>query len=67
MPASGRTEGRKTIDVRSDTDLLKTLGFCFYKLGQKKEALDSLNAALRLNSGLADVKALIAEVEKSLK
>jgi tetratricopeptide (TPR) repeat protein len=51
----------------SDTELLKTLGFCFYKLGQKKEALDSLNAALRLNSGLADVKALIAEVEKSLK
>jgi GWxTD domain-containing protein len=58
-------EGNKIYN--SDTVLLNALGFCFYKTGQKKEALDALNASLRLNPEQSDVKELIARVEKELK
>jgi GWxTD domain-containing protein len=58
-------EGNKIYN--SDTRLLNTLGFCFYKTRQKKEALDALNASLRLNPAQADVKEMIAKVEKELK
>jgi GWxTD domain-containing protein len=58
-------EGNKIYN--SDTRLLNALGFCFYKTGQKKEALDSLNASLRLNPEQPDIKDLLARVEKELK
>jgi GWxTD domain-containing protein len=58
-------EGNKIYD--SDTRLLNALGFCFYKTGQKKEALDALNASLRLNPEQPDVKELVGRVEKELK
>jgi Flp pilus assembly protein TadD len=58
-------EGNKIYD--SDTRLLNALGFCFYKTGQKKGALDALNASLRLNPEQPDVKDLLARVEKELK
>lgn len=51
----------------SDTRLLNALGYCYYKTGRKKDALDVLNASLRLNTEQADVKALIATIEKDLK
>lgn len=51
----------------SDTRLLNSLGNCFYKRGQKKEALEALNASLRLNPEQKAVQELIARVEKELK
>ncbi len=56
-------EGNKIYN--SDTRLLNSLGFCYSKTGQKKEALEVLNASLRLNPDQPDVKALKAEIEKS--
>lgn len=58
-------EGNKIYD--SDTRILNALGFCFYKTGQKKRALDALGASIRLNSEQPDVKDLLARVEKELK
>jgi GWxTD domain-containing protein len=58
-------EGNKIYD--SDTRLLNALGVCFYKTGQKKGALDALNASLRLNPEQPDIKELLARVEKELK
>jgi tetratricopeptide (TPR) repeat protein len=58
-------EGNKIYD--SDTQLLNALGFCFYKTGQKKDALNALNASLRLNPEQPDIKELVARVEKELK
>jgi GWxTD domain-containing protein len=58
-------EGNKIYN--SDTRLLNALGYCFYKTGRKKEALDSLNASLRLNPEQPDIKDLLAKVEKELK
>jgi GWxTD domain-containing protein len=48
----------------SDVGVLNALGFCFFKQGQKKEALDSLRASLKLNPDQPEAKALLAEVEK---
>jgi GWxTD domain-containing protein len=58
-------EGNKIYD--SDTRLLNALGFCFYKTGQKKQALDALNASLRLNPEQKDMAELRGRVEKELK
>jgi tetratricopeptide (TPR) repeat protein len=49
----------------SDTRLLNTLGFCYYKTAQKSKALDVLNASLRVNPDQEDVKKLIAEIEQN--
>jgi hypothetical protein len=51
----------------SDTRLLNSLGFCYYKTGQKKEALAALNASLRLNPEQKDIRELAARAEKELK
>ena len=51
----------------SDTRLLNSLGFCYYKTGEKKGALDALNASLRLNPEQKEIKELLARVEKELK
>jgi len=51
----------------SDTRVLNSLGFCYYKTGEKKGALDALNASLRLNPQQKEVKELQAKVEKELK
>lgn len=58
-------EGNKIYN--SDTRLLNALGLCFYKTGRKKEALDSLNASMRLNPEQPDIRDLLARVEKELK
>jgi GWxTD domain-containing protein len=58
-------EGNRIYD--SDVRLLNALGFCYFRTGKKKEALQALNASLRLNQEQADVRALIARVEKELK
>lgn len=56
-------EGNKIYN--SDTGLLNSLGFCYYKTGQKKRALEVLRASLNLNSAQEDVKRLIEEIDKS--
>lgn len=48
----------------SDTNVLNSLGRCYYRLGRKAEALDALNASLKLNSDQDAVKKLIQEIEK---
>jgi GWxTD domain-containing protein len=55
-------EGNKIYN--SDTRLLNTLGFCYYKTAEKKKAREVLNASLRLNPEQPDIRELIAEVEK---
>jgi len=55
-------EGNKIYN--SDTRLLNALGFCFYKAGKKKEALEALASSLRLNPEQPEVKKLIAEIKK---
>jgi len=56
-------EGNKIYD--SDTRLLNSLGFCFYKTGEKERALEILRASLRLNSDQQDIVDLIQEIEKN--
>ncbi|MCK4263549.1 MAG: tetratricopeptide repeat protein, partial [Candidatus Aminicenantes bacterium] len=55
-------EGNKIYN--SDTRLLNSLGFCYYKTGEKDEALNVLKASLRLNPGQEGIKRLIDEIEK---
>jgi tetratricopeptide (TPR) repeat protein len=51
----------------SDTRLLNSLGSCYYKTGQKEEALNVLKASLRLNPEQKEVGELVARIEKELK
>lgn len=48
----------------SDTNVLNALGRCYFRLGRKAEALDALNASLKLNSDQDAVKKLIQEISK---
>lgn len=57
-------EGNKIYN--SDTGLLNSLGFCYYKNRQKEKALDALKASLSLNPEQEEIKKLIQEIEKSL-
>jgi len=56
-------EGNKIYD--SDTRLLNSLGFCYFKTGQKKEALEVLRVSLSLNPDQKEIKSLIEDIEKS--
>jgi GWxTD domain-containing protein len=57
-------EGNKIYN--SDTNLLNSLGFCFYKTNQKDKALNVLKASLRLNQNQENIQKLIEEIEKDL-
>lgn len=48
----------------SDTNVLNSLGRCYYRLGRKAEALDALNTSLKLNPDQAAVKRLIQEINR---
>lgn len=48
----------------SDIGLLNSLGYCYYRMGDKENALQTLRASLRLNSGQDEIKELISEIEK---
>jgi GWxTD domain-containing protein len=48
----------------SDPSVLYTLGLCYYRFGQKENALEVLKAALALNPKQQEVQKLIAEIEK---
>lgn len=56
-------EGNKIYN--SDTRLLNSLGYCYYKTQQKNKALDVLKASLRLNPGQKEVEQLIEDIEKT--
>ncbi|MBM3285244.1 MAG: tetratricopeptide repeat protein [Candidatus Aminicenantes bacterium] len=58
-------EGNKIYN--SDTRLLNSLGFCYFRTGQKKAALDVLRASLRLNPEQSEIRELAARVEKELR
>jgi tetratricopeptide (TPR) repeat protein len=55
-------EGNKIYN--SDTRLLNSLGYCYYKTAQKSKAIEVLNASLRVNPDQEEVKKLLAEIEK---
>jgi tetratricopeptide (TPR) repeat protein len=57
-------EGNKIYN--SDTRLLNSLGFCYYKTLQKEKALNVLNVSLRLNPEQTQIKKLIEEIEKNI-
>jgi GWxTD domain-containing protein len=48
----------------SDTTVLNSLGRCYFRLGRKAEALEALNASLKLNPDQDTVKKLIKEIKK---
>jgi len=56
-------EGNKIYN--SDTELLNSLGFCYYKTQKKEKALQALKASLGLNPGQEGIKKLIEEIERS--
>ncbi|MGB9893474.1 MAG: GWxTD domain-containing protein [Candidatus Saccharicenans sp.] len=47
----------------SDTRLLNSIGYCYYRLGNKDEALRALRASLRLNPDQKEVADLIKKIE----
>ena len=55
-------EGNKIYN--SDIRLLNSLGYCFYKTGDKQNALETLRASLRLSPDQKEIKILIQEIEK---
>jgi len=48
----------------SETSVLNGLGKCYQKLGRKAEALGAFKASLSLNPDQAEIKKVIAELEK---
>jgi GWxTD domain-containing protein len=57
-------EGNKIYN--SDTNLLNSLGFCYYKTKDKEKALEALKASLKLNPSQEEIERLIKEIENSL-
>ncbi len=51
----------------SHLGLLNSLGFCYYKIGNKEEALKVLEASLRLDPTQEEVKKLIKMIENNNK
>jgi len=49
----------------SETELLNSLGFCYFKTRNKEKALEALKASLHLNPGQEEIKKLIEEIERS--
>jgi GWxTD domain-containing protein len=51
----------------SDVTLLNALGTAYYRTGKKKEALEALNASLRLDPQQKEVKALMDRINEESK
>ena len=47
----------------SDIGLLDALGLCYFRLGETQNALNTLNASLKLNPDQPEIKKLIKEIE----
>jgi tetratricopeptide (TPR) repeat protein len=50
----------------SDIGLLNALGFCYYKTGQERKALEALSSSLRLKPDQKEIASLIKEIEKDI-
>jgi GWxTD domain-containing protein len=48
----------------SDVQVLNSLGMCYYRTGQTKNALDAFNASLKLNPDQPEIKRLVSEIAK---
>ncbi len=59
---SNLLEGNKIYN--SDTGLLNSLGLSYYRKGDRKKALEALEASLRLNPAQATIKELIEKIKK---
>ncbi len=55
-------EGNKIYN--SHVGLLNSIGFCYYRIGNREEALKALSSSLRLDPNQEEVKKLIELVEK---
>jgi len=51
----------------SDVQLLNALVTCYYRTGRNQEALEALNASLRLNSGQKEIKELVGLIQTGRK
>jgi tetratricopeptide (TPR) repeat protein len=51
----------------SDVRLLNALGMSYDRIGKKKEALDVLDASLRLNPGQKDIRDLVNRIRTEIK
>ncbi len=58
-------EGNKIYN--SDIRLLNSLGYCFYRTGDKQKALEALRASLRLSPDQEEVMTLIQKIEKDIE
>ncbi len=57
-------EGNKIYN--SDTRLLNSLGLSYFRIGERKLALDTLKASLRLNPDQREIAELVKKIEKEL-
>jgi Flp pilus assembly protein TadD len=48
----------------SDTRLLNTLAFCFWKAGQKERAVEAIQASLKLDPRQPEAKKLAEELKR---
>jgi GWxTD domain-containing protein len=48
----------------SETNVLNSLGKCYYRLGRKTEAREAFQASLKLNPKQADIQKLVEEIDK---
>lgn len=48
----------------SHLKLLNSLGYCYYKTGQKEQALEVLKASLNLNKEQKEIKKLVEKLKK---
>jgi len=51
----------------SDVQLLNALGTCYYRTGRNQEALEALNASLRLDPRQKDIKELVGLIQSGRK
>ena len=57
-------EGNKIYN--SDTVLLNSLGFCYYRIQEKEKALEIFKSSLKLNPKQDKIKKLVEDIEKNL-
>jgi tetratricopeptide (TPR) repeat protein len=56
-------EGNKIYN--SNITLLNSLGYSYYKTGEKEKALEALKASLKLNTEQKDIQELVKKLEES--
>ncbi len=54
-------EGNKIYN--SNISLLNSLGYCYFKMGDREQALNALRASLKLNAAQKDIQELVKKIE----